>query len=79
MNRVVINAEGVHIGWLEDFLIDKDSRKVTDMIINAENHRGERAPYVSLPYRTLGFGPFGILYDVRVDEVRGMPGYIYED
>jgi sporulation protein YlmC with PRC-barrel domain len=79
MNRLIVNADGVHIGWLEDFLIDKDTSKVMEVVINAEDHRGEQEPYVAVPYRPLGFGPFGILYNISAEKVKDLPGYLYED
>jgi sporulation protein YlmC with PRC-barrel domain len=79
MDRIIVNADGTRIGWLKDFIIDQNTSKVMKIVINAEDHRGEQKPYVSVPYKPLGFGPFGILYNISAEKVKDLPGYLYED
>jgi sporulation protein YlmC with PRC-barrel domain len=78
MDRLLVNHEGISIGRLEDLLIDKDEYRVEKILLSSEEIRGEDS-YVEIPYEPLGFGPYGLIYDISVEKLKNLPEYPYED
>jgi hypothetical protein len=76
LDRRLINERGVNIGWVKDLLINLNSNKVEKIIVSPEDISG-KGDYVALPYKPLGFTAYGLVYDVRRDQLENMPKYSY--
>ena len=76
LDRRLINHRGIRIGEIRDLLIDKEEFEVKKIILSADEFRGEGS-HVALPYEPLGFGAYGLVYDISVEELKDLPEYPY--
>jgi len=63
MNRRLINEEGKDIGRVKDLMINRENNTVEKIIISSMDIPGEDV-HVALPYQPLGFGAYGLVYDI---------------
>lgn len=73
MNRPLLNEAGKDIGMIKDFLIDRRTNKIDKIVVLAANILDEDV-YAALPYRPVGFTPYGIVYDISPQELKN---YVY--
>jgi len=62
------------IGWVEDQLIDIEQNKVEKIIIST-GHLLSTGPMMALPYRSVGFSGYGLVYDISLSDLKNMPNY----
>ena len=60
---------------MEDLLIDPQSGTIKKIIVSTGGLlTGESRK--ALPYRTLGFSAYGLVYDVSAEDLQKLPAYI---
>ena len=75
MNRYLINSDGEQLGQVEDLLIDAGTGTVKKIIVSSGGLlTGESRK--ALPYRTLGFSAYGLVYDVSAEDLQKLPAYV---
>lgn len=75
MGRYLINSDGEQLGQVEDLLIDVRSGTVKKIIVSSGGLlTGESRK--ALPYKTLGFSPYGLVYDVSAEDLEKLPAYV---
>lgn len=77
MNRPLLNEAGKDIGMLKDLLIDRRTNKIDKIVVLAANILDEDV-HAALPYRPVGFTPYGIVYDISPQELKNYV-YSYEE
>jgi sporulation protein YlmC with PRC-barrel domain len=78
LDRRVINEDGQDIGIVKDLLINRKNNMVAKVIISSEGILGNDT-YVEVPYKPLGFTPYGVVYDITPAKLKEMPKYSYPE
>jgi sporulation protein YlmC with PRC-barrel domain len=78
MDRYVIDHEGGRMGWVEDLVIDTQEGEIKSFIFSSQDILGEDT-YVAVPYKPLGFTPYGLVCEITPEELKKLPEYSYED
>jgi len=74
MNRRLVNEQGKDLGWVDDLLVDLEKGEVTRIVVSSPYLLGEDQP-VTVPYRSLGFTGYGLVYDITAAQLKDMPLY----
>jgi len=76
LNRPVVNTECKQIGFVDDLMIGPDGR--VNQIILSVSRVGLDKNRVALPYKPGKLTPWGLAYDISIEELRGMPEFHYQ-
>ena len=74
IDRRIYDESGAYIGRVADLLIDTRDAKVKEIILIAEDIRGEDSR-VLIPYEPPGFTAYGIVWDLSRKEIGSLPDY----
>ena len=74
IDRQVISESDGYIGRVADLLIDARDAKVKNVLLLAEEIRGDDSR-VLIPYEPPGFTAYGIVWDISSKEIRNLPDY----
>ncbi len=76
LNRVVLNNTGEEVGEIDDLMINRVG-KVEQIILSVGGFLGMDEKLVAMPFKPLKVTDLGIVYNVRREGLKNLPGFSY--